>query len=159
MSHPMFRVDAPYRTTFFNQTAIRRLSLVSLTSPLRQSHRGIRVTSWRKLSFSGDYVNVTIFGRKRTPDREVLQLGISCRAPDWQFRLFHRFRGSSFPLFVPLELLYVHNPRHLRPFTCVKDLALCGRRVRHVVPALQELARERTLELLPALQNLFFPGI
>jgi hypothetical protein len=42
------------------------------------------------------------------------------------------------------------------PFNCVKGMTLVfGDSVRFVAPAIQELARERAMEVLPALQNLF----
>jgi hypothetical protein len=47
----------------------------------------------------------------------------------------------------------------LHPFTAVKNLYLSKHIARRIGPALQELAEGRTMEVLPALQNIFFEGL
>ena len=61
-----------------------------------------------------------------------------------QLSSLSQIRSSSLPLFNTLEHIYVHNPLHLRRSTYVKDLVLYVQWVRHVAPALQELARGRS---------------
>ena len=154
--------------TFFNQLIFDAPFLrhfISRTEAFEAPHRA-------NLVFSDEYVNVTLFERKGTADREVLQLGVSCRASDWQLSSISQVFSSSLPPFVTLERLEIHNPREdwqddmdseqwlelLYPLTSVKDLVLGRHWIRRVAPALQELARERSTEVLPALQNLFFEG-
>ena len=43
----------------------------------------------------------------------------------------------------------------LQPFTAVKNLYLSEKIASHIMPALQELARGRSTEVLPTLQNIF----
>ena len=107
-----------------------------------------------------------------------LQLGISCRQPNWQLLSLAQVCGSSFPrAFIPaVERLYVFEDwplrdrvRHwrdvneisqwlelFRPFSAVKDLHICREFTPLIAPALQELVGERVTEVLPALQTIFF---
>jgi hypothetical protein len=47
----------------------------------------------------------------------------------------------------------------LHPFPAVKNLYLCNEFAPRVVPALQELIGVRTIEVLPALQNIFLEDL
>src|SRR5207302_1224317 len=97
------RIDAPLldnaTMTFFNQLIFDAPFLrhfISRTEAFEAPYRA-------KLVFSDEYVNVTLFGRKGTADREVLQLGVSCRASDWQLSSISQVFSSSLPPFVTLE--------------------------------------------------------
>ena len=155
------RIDAPLldnsTMTFFNQlifdTPLLR-HFISRTGTFEAPHRAY-------VAFSDDRVTVTLFGRKGTADHEVLQLGISCRASDWQVSSLSQICSSSLPPFVTFKRLDIRNMRQnwqddmeneqwlelLQPFTSVKDLALSRQWVRRVAPALRELAGERTTEV------------
>ena len=102
-------------------------------------------------------------------DREALRLEIPCKPLDWQLsaiaQVWHSFL-SSFPTLESLDITVSHKDwqdeievtqwqEFLLPFTFVRDMSLgLEDSVRLVAPALQELAREKETEVLPALQNL-----
>ena len=84
---------------------------------------------------------------------------------------------SSSPALPTLKDLYIHEGgldlmcvdwqhyiknhqwlRLLRPFTYVKNLYVSKEFVPSIVPALQELIGDRTTEVLPVLQNIFYEG-
>ena len=84
---------------------------------------------------------------------------------------------SSLPPISTLEDLYVlqdsnlwiedflddvenmHWLQLLRPFTTVKNLYLCKKFALRIAPALEELVRARTTEVLPTLENIFMEGL
>jgi hypothetical protein len=125
-----------------------------------------------RVYFSSLAVGVTLSGRKAmaNDDREGLELEISCRPLDWQLSALHQVLNSLFSSLPTLESLKIAVSREdwqdkievtqwrefLHPFASVKNMTLQSKdSVRLVAPALQELARERATEVLPALQNLF----
>src|SRR5712691_3696793 len=95
------RIDAPLldnsTTTFFNQlmfdTPLLRY-FISRTGAFEAPHRAY-------VAFSDDRVTVTLLGRKGTAAHKVLQLGISCKASNWQLSSFPR---SVARRFLPLSL-------------------------------------------------------
>ena len=101
-------------------------------------------------------------------DREALHLFISCKPLDWQLSALAQVLNSFLSSLQTVESLEI-EVRHegwqgeieviqwqelLHPFTSVKDMTL-NKSVQLITPALQELAGERAIEVLPALQNLF----
>ena len=106
----------------------------------------------------------------------TLKLEVSCKKSDWQLSSLAQLCSSCFPpalihavqhlyiLETYLELDWQDNIESsqwmevLHPFTAVKDLFLSQELSPHIAPILQELARERDSEALPALQNLFLEG-
>jgi hypothetical protein len=104
-----------------------------------------------------------------------LHLGMSCGKSDWQLSSLAQVCSSSFPqTFIPVvERLYILENRFLglhwqddvessqwlellHLFTTVKGLYISREFAPRITSALQELARERVTEVLPALQTLFF---
>jgi hypothetical protein len=103
----------------------------------------------------------------------ALKLGISCRRSDWQLSSLAQVCSSSFPqVLIPMvEHLYILNEvpklrwqddiensqwlELFHPFTGVKNLYMSSKFAPRIAPALQELVGERTMEVLPALQNIF----
>jgi hypothetical protein len=102
-----------------------------------------------------------------------LRLEISCTPSDWQLSSLAQICSLSLPrtTISSLEHLYICDNKHLRPlwqdniennqwlelfrpFTAVKNLHLSREFTPRIVPALQELVRERMREVLPALQCL-----
>jgi len=75
--------------TFFNQlifgTPLLR-HFIGRTGAFEASH-----LAYVLVALSDDRVIITLFGRKGTADHEVLQLGVSCRASDWQVSNFIPF--------------------------------------------------------------------
>ena len=153
---------------FFNQ-------LVFDTPPLRNFiHRTetFRTIHRARVDFFSWVVGVTLWEREEmtNDDREALRLEISCKPLDWQLSALVQVLNSfvsCLPTLESLEIAVSHEDRQgeveaiqwrefLRPFTSVKKVALVREdSVWLVAPALQELAGERTIEVLPALQNIF----
>ena len=102
---------------------------------------------------------------------ECLKVSISCTELDWQLSFLEQVCTSSFPSLSMLQDLYMRGrpwPQDwkdivdyvqwlelLHSFTTVKNLYLSKELVPCVVPALQDLVRGRTTEVLPNLQNIF----
>ena len=109
----------------------------------------------------------------------ALKLGISCRQSDWQVSSVAQVYGSSFPraLIPAVECLYILEDLYraqllephwkddiengqwlelLHPFTGVRDLYISQELVSHIAPALQELVGEKVVEVLPALETLYW---
>ena len=125
-----------------------------------------------RVEFLSRAVVVTLSGREEMAnnDREVLLLKISCESLDWQLSAITQMLNSFLSFIPTLECLeIIVSPQLygdevediqwqecLRLFTSVKDMTLAfDDSVRLVVPALQGLAGERAIEVLPALQDLF----
>jgi hypothetical protein len=106
---------------------------------------------------------------------DSILVGISCRVPDWQLSSLAQICTSFLHLLSTTESLSIYE--HLKsqldwkdgieniewlelllPFTAVKDLYLSKQFAPRIAPALQELAGERTTEVLPTLQNIFLEG-
>ena len=102
-----------------------------------------------------------------------LRLEISCNRSDWQLSSLEQVCRSSFPrtLISSLEHLHICNDGFsqllwqgdiensqwlelLQPFTAVKSLHLSQEFTPRIVPALQELVKERMTGVLPALRCL-----
>ena len=107
-----------------------------------------------------------------------LNVKILCRKLDWQVSSLEQVCASCLPLLFMLEDLYIYegpgsrpksedldNIDHwswlelLHPFIAVKNLYLSEQFALRIGPALQELVRSGTMEVLPALQNIFFEGL
>jgi hypothetical protein len=108
------------------------------------------------------------------PVRSV-QVRILCQVSDWQLSSLAQICTFSLHLFLTMENLYIDedldSPPHwkddientewldlLLPFTAVKNLYLSKRFSSRITPALLELTRGRTTEVLPALQNVLVEG-
>ena len=127
-----------------------------------------------RVQFSSWSAMVKLFGREEIAngDREELKLYILCKPLDWQLSAIAQVLGSFLCSLPALESLDIEQINEVcqddieviqwrdffHPFTSVKNMTLASENsVEHVVPALQELARERAIEVLPALQDLCLP--
>jgi len=125
-----------------------------------------------RVEFFSWAVVVTLSGQEvmADDDRETLRLEISCEPLDWQLSALAQVLNSflySLPALEAVkiavscedwqgEIEVIQWQEFLQPFIFAKKVTLVREdSVRLVVPALQELARERATEVLPALQNLF----
>ncbi|KAI9454363.1 hypothetical protein F5148DRAFT_429608 [Russula earlei] len=103
-----------------------------------------------------------------------LSLEIRCRGLDRQLSLLAQVCSSSLLLSAVVQLHIMHRDRFphwrddmettqwlqvLDTFTAVKDLHLSSQIGRHVCQALEELAKERVTEVLPALENIVLRGL
>ena len=124
-----------------------------------------------RIEFSSRDVEVTLLGQNErvNNDRKTLLLRIHCKPLDWQLSAVAQVLNSSFSSLPTLESLDITAPRRsqqgeieviqwldfLHPFTFVNEITLETKdSVRHIAPALQELAGERAIEVLPSLQNI-----
>jgi hypothetical protein len=164
------RIDAPLLTTlaitFFYQLIFDTPQLTWFISrtPKFEAHGEARVV------FSDWDVLVTL---PQTLSG-VLELGISCRQPDWQLSSLAQVCSRSFPRpFIPaVERLFIvedgfprlhwqddiENSQWLElfhPFSSVKYLYISSEFAPRIAPALQELVGERGTEMLNALRSLF----
>ena len=164
------RIDAPLLDnldiTFFHQLMFSTPQLTQFIdrTPKFKAHDKAQVF------FSSWGVSVTL---PQTLDGR-LNLGISCKQPDWQLSSLAQVCSSSFPhaLIPAVEHLYILEERFPRllwqddtassqwlelfhPFIAVKGLYISREFVPRIAPSLQELVGERLTEVLPALQTLF----
>jgi hypothetical protein len=154
--------------TFFNRLifdAPQLCHFISRTQILEMPNRA-------KISFSTFDASISLSQQDETTDRTIIDLWVSCRAPDWQLSSLSQVCTSSFPLPPTLERLKIHNNwqdwhedvEHiqwlelLQPFVSVKDLVIHEELVPLVAPVFPQLVGERVAEVLPALQNLFLEG-
>jgi hypothetical protein len=122
--------------------------------------------------YIGDAVMVNL--SSQTPNRGELNLAAESAMPVWHISSLTRVCTSSLPALPTLEDLYIHvggmfidgeylveNYQWLgllRPFIYVKNLYVSEEFVPSIVDALQKLVGDRTTEVLPILQNIFFEG-
>ena len=164
------RIDAPLLDnldiTFFHQLMFSTPQLTQFIdrTPNFKAHDKAQVF------FSSWGVSVTL---PQTLDGR-LNVGISCKQPDWQLSSLAQFCSSSFPhaLIPVVEHLYILEERFPRllwqddiassqwlelfhPFTAVKGLYISREFVPRIVPALQELVEERLTKVLPSLETIF----
>ena len=169
-------IDAPQLSvlyiTFFNDIVFDTPQLIQFIgrTPLPRELEKAYLTFWDR----GAAVKVS-----RTSGYEPggFRVEISCRGSDWQLSSLEQVCTSYLLPLSKLEDLYIHEapyPRHqlgwkdnienglwlelLRPFTAVKNLYLSEEFTTRIGPALQELVRDRTTEVLPALKNIFLEG-
>jgi len=167
------RIDTPrldnLDVIFFNETVfnISHLSqFISRHIPKFQAPNEARV------AFSDEHITVTL--SFPTPGCERLVLGILCDESAGQLSSLTQLCRSFLPAFAMVERLYIcqygycwrqrwkHGIQHshwlqlLRFFTDAKDLYVSREITIFIVRVLKKLIRERTTEVLPALQNLFF---
>ena len=105
-----------------------------------------------------------------------VEVSIFCEGLDWQLSSLEQVCTSCLPFLPTLKGLYIcertHSQPHwkdeiedgvlwlelLHPFTAVKNLYLSERIALRIGPALQELFKGRTAEVLPTLENIFLEG-
>jgi hypothetical protein len=123
-----------------------------------------------QLRFSGDVISIT-FGSST-----FFWLEIRCEEPDWQLSSVTQVCGEHFPLLSQVELLDICETLSMelagknevdssqwlelfRPFSAVRSLYVSDTLGPLVSAALGELTGERTMEVLPALENVSLDGL
>jgi hypothetical protein len=165
-------IDAPrlhdLRITFFNQLIFRLSQLPQFIG---------RAESFKTLNEAvvvlyNQSIKVTLCPQTGTGDRTMLALGISCQESDWQLSALTQICRSLLPPLSTLERLNIHEDQYwgphwqddmentqwlslVRPFVSVKGLYLSEQLALRFAPSLHELAKRRTTEVFPTLQNLF----
>ncbi|KAF8469876.1 hypothetical protein DFH94DRAFT_847743 [Russula ochroleuca] len=138
--------------TFFNQILFDTPQFIQLFNRTPT----LKVLEKAHVIFRHDIVRVR-FSSSLTPLDGGLDVTILCRELDWQISSLEQEPGSkpdwqdNVENVLWLELLH--------PFPAVKNLYLCNEFAPRVVPALQELIGVRTIEVLPALQNIFLEDL
>ena len=164
------RIDTPLldklHITFFHQLIFDTPHLTQFIS------RTPKFTAHDEAHVNFDDWSVWITFTQAFDGAQALELGISCRVPDWQLSSLAQVCSLPFSPFIPMvEHLYIHYGyldllweddiensqwlEFLHPFTAVKDLYVSWGWTPHIVPVLQELSWERVTAVLPALQSLF----
>ena len=170
------RIDAPrlnaLHTTFFNDIVFdtpRFMQFISRT-PTSRALENAHITL-RNGDASFDISSQTsVDGR--------LSVKILCRGLEWQVSSLEQVCTSCLPPHSMLEDLYIDEGPDsqsdskdsddienelwldlLHPFIAVKNLYLSEQFALRIVPALQELVGDRTMEVLPALQNVSLKGL
>ena len=166
-------IDTPlldyFKITFFNQlifdTPLLR-HFITRTENIRAHYRS-------KVAFYDRRAEVRFLPQEGTAVKEGLFLGISCTPSDWQLSSLAQVCSSSLPSLSTVEYLKIFSYRSywqddiestqwlelLHPFTSVTNLVLSHGSTPRVAPALQELAGENVIEVLPMLQNLHLEGL
>ncbi|KAI0269564.1 hypothetical protein BGY98DRAFT_1134726, partial [Russula aff. rugulosa BPL654] len=106
---------------------------------------------------------------------EYFEVKILCREPDWQLSSLAQICTTYLPLLTTTENIYIYGPLYsqldwkggieniewlelLLPFTAVKKLFLSEQIASRIAPALQEMTRGGTTEVLSTLQNIYLEG-
>lgn len=156
--------------TFFDQSTFdvpQLRHLMNRTEAFKAPHRA-------DIEFSENCVRVALFQRKGIVGRRKLEVCIPCSRPSWQVSTIIYIFSTLLPPLPTLERLDIYEDTLCKPqwqdnvvntgtqwlqlfypFTSVKNLFLCQKLARLIVPALQELTGGRVTEVLPALQNIF----
>ena len=166
-------------TPILNKTYFHFFNQLVFDTPLLGyfiGHTGAFTTIHKAcVQFRGWTIQVILLGQEEMAavinnNRKVLDLKICCEGLDWQVsavaQVLNSF-SSSLPALETLEVVVsredwqgkievVQWREFLHSFTFVKTMTLESEHpVRLIAPALQEFARERATNVLPALQNLF----
>jgi hypothetical protein len=174
------RINAPllyvFEMVFFNQTDFNVLQLTEFIDRVER----FKVLDRAEVFFENRMVVVTLSSQKETlaVDCPFLAVRSACGPSEWQFLHLAQVHNSFTTLLSSLERLdiisYLDSPLILEdedevedvewlqllfPFPAVKDLYLSGVPGINVARALQELAEERVMVVLPALQRIFLEGL
>ena len=165
------RIDTPLlrqlSTTFFDGIDFDTLELNQFIrrTPIFGEHNAA------SLSFHNSTARFIL--KSHPVDQELVRVEVDCKVPRRQPSSLAQICTSSLHLLLMVENLYIYEDSPpdwkgdienaewlglLLPFTAVKNLYLSKISARNIAPALQELIEERTKEVLPALQNIFFEG-
>ena len=166
------RIDTPQLNnlyiTFFNQIDFdcpRLAQFINCTPTLRALDEA-------RLQFDNSTASVKLRYRRSEVDFDDLEIGISCREPDWQLSSIEQVCNFSLHPLSMAEDLYIEYRYSelvwksdtiestlwlelLLPFTAVKNLYLSKEFAPGIAASLDELVGVRIAEVLPSLQNIF----
>ena len=166
------RIDTPHLNDF------HIVLFMDLIFDISQLHRFVgrteklRPLNPARLQFFGDMIRITL-GSSPPPRFDLV---IKCEEPDWQLSSVTQICNEDFPLLSQVERLDIcETPSMelagknevdssqwlelLRPFNAVRTLYMSERLEPLVAAALRELTGERTMEVLPALENVSLDGL
>jgi hypothetical protein len=170
------RIDTPeldmLHITFFNQIVFDTPQFIQFIN--RTTMLGISENLKARVVFEDGAASIKLSSqtRSQTYGKGKLSVKIPCIELDWQVSSMEQVCTSCLPPLSTLEDLYVYELPNsqpiwqdnienalwlelLHPFTTVKNLYLSKKFALRIMPALQELVRGRTTEVLPTLQNIF----
>ena len=152
--------------TFFNQLVIDNTQLRQFVSHTA----GFKTFNRAEVVFQNSRVCLTVFSRGARLEHKFLELAIACEPSDWQLSAIAQVCRSLLPPIPSFDQLEIRQSRKswqdgmenvqwlelLQTFRSVRRLVLSSYKVVGLVaPALQELARESVIDLIPELQELF----
>jgi hypothetical protein len=167
------QIDAPLLEyadiTFFNQLVF---DISHLPKFLCRAEKH-EVLDQAEMVLYANNIGVTLFSKSSNVE---LKLDISCTKLDWQLSSLAQVCGLTLSTLSNLDRLDIREGQYpppdwqddientqwmevFQPFTTVQDLHLSKQVASRVAPALQELAGERVVHVLPNLQNLFAFGL
>jgi len=174
LEETLARIDAPRLNeldiTFFNEIVFetpKLLEFICRTPMLWAPKKG-------HITFDSGAVIVKFPSQTSTSDYGGLTIQILCTTSDWQLSSLEQV--CNFPPLSTLEDLYILEDsfsqlhwqddvengdlwlKFFRLFTAVKNLYLGEEFAPRIAPALQELVRGRTTEVLPILENIILKG-
>ena len=166
------RIDSPrlreLEATFFNDIDFNTPELIRFVSHSSTLKAPILAYIFFDSRTASVKLQMTIF--------EYFKVKILCREPGWQLSSLAQICTTSLPLlttteniFIDESIIYSHfDWNHgieniewlelLLPFTAVKNLYLSKQFASRIAPALQEMTRGGTTEVLSTLQNLYLEG-
>jgi hypothetical protein len=170
------RIDTPQLNilyiTFFNQIDFdcpRLAQFINCTPTLRALDEA-------RVQFNDSTASVKFRYLTSQFGLDYLEIGISCREPDWQLSSIEQVCNLSLHPLSTVQDLYIERRyselvwkndaientlwlQLLLPFTTVKALYLSREFAPGIAAALQELVGGRITEVLPSLQSIFVEGI
>ena len=166
-------IDAPrldsLQISFFNQIIfdIQQLSHFVGNAGI------LEPPSHAKVIFANDHVEINLYSSKGTDPPKTLKLEVYCRVVDWQVWSMSQICNqiSFLPSIVEqLDIQVGHTHQEtawqvdmectewlklFSPFTAARTVRISRELQPLIVPALQELTRERATEVFPALDSLY----
>ena len=173
------QVDAPLLESIviesFNQEVLEASELAKF---VRRADK-LSLAHQARVIFKSDSICTTLSSPKLLfghVDPKTLMLDLTCDVSALRLSYLAQFCASSLPTLSPFESLYIDLPicfaledfiddadpqwlELLRIFTAVKHLHLSKIVARHVALALRGLLVEQVAEVVPALENVFIPGL
>jgi len=172
------RIDAPQLyfvwIMFFNQLIFNIPQLPRFISRTEN----LKALNQVKVDFLSHSARVVLSRQTETVNCPELTVGISCKVSEWQLsslaQICSSWPPSPISLLERLDIILgdrdtrphwqndIENTQWLEllhPFPSVKNLYVSEGLALYVVPALQEIARERVTEVLSVLQGLFLEGL
>ena len=173
------QVDAPLLESIVIELFLQEVLKVSeLAKFLRRADK-LSLAHHARVIFKSVSICITLSSPKllfRHIVPKTLMLDLTCDVSALRLSCLAQFCASSLPTLTPFESLYIDIPIYfasedfidnpdpqwlelLRIFTAVKHLHLSKTVARHVALALRGLLVGQVAEVLPALENVFIPGL
>ena len=161
------RINAPLLNSFFI-TFLYQL-VFDLPQLVQFMERTTKFQALNETHVDMNYNGIRVESSSRTSE-EMSGFSITCEEFNWRLSSMAQVLESFFPSLYVVEHLYIYGSRYyltgwqhdveiFYPFTFVKNPYLSKKFTQFIAPALKELveeAREGVVDVLPALETLFF---